>query len=282
MALGTANIATGFFQGFSVSSSASRTPVAEAAGGKTQLTGVVGAIMVAVLITFLPWLTTNLPSTTLAAIVIVACLGIVDLPVLERMWRLRRGEFALSFACFLGVALLGVVPGILLAVVLALLDFVWRAWRPHSAVLGRVDGLKGYHDTERYPHARLIPGLVLLRWSAPLFFANAEMFRTRVHEAVAASPAPARWIVVTSEPVTDIDLTAAGMLGELLGELRALGVTLVMAEVKDPVGDRLKRYGLYQQIGTDHFFPTIGSAVDGYLEATGVEWTDWEEVDQVP
>jgi MFS superfamily sulfate permease-like transporter len=173
-----------------------------------------------------------------------------------------------------------VVPGILLAVVLALLDFVWRAWRPHTAVLGRVDGLKGYHDLERYPQARLVPGLVLLRWDAPLFFANAEMFRDRVLEVIetgSETSAPTRWVVVAAEPVTDIDLTAAGMLEELLVELQSKAVTLAMAELKDPVGDRLKRYGLYERIGGDHFFPTIGSAVDGYLDASKVEWIDWEE-----
>ncbi len=277
LALGAANIATGFFQGFSVSSSSSRTPVAEAAGGRTQLVGVVGALAVAALIMFLPWLTTNLPSATLGAIVIVACWSIVDIPVWTRMWRLRRDELVLSFACFLGVALLGVVPGILVAVVLALLDFVWRAWRPHSAVLGRVDGLKGYHDLERYPDARLVPGLILLRWDAPLFFANAEMFRDRVLEAIEIAAAPTLWVVVAAEPVTDIDLTAADMLAELLVELEAKGVTFAMAELKDPVGDRLKRYGLYERVGREHFFPTLGSAVDGYVAASEVDWIDWEE-----
>ena len=277
LALGAANIATGFFQGFSVSSSSSRTPVAEAAGGRTQLVGVVGALAVAALIMFLPWLTTNLPSATLGAIVIVACWAIVDIPVWTRMWRLRRDELVLSFACFLGVALLGVVPGILVAVVLALLDFVWRAWRPHSAVLGRVDGLKGYHDLERYPDARLVPGLILLRWDAPLFFANAEMFRDRVLEAIEIAAAPTLWVVVAAEPVTDIDLTAADMLAELLVELEAKGMTFAMAELKDPVGDRLKRYGLYERVGREHFFPTLGSAVEGYVAASEVEWVDWEE-----
>lgn len=280
LALGAANVATGLFQGFSVSSSTSRTPVAEASGGRTQLTGVVGALMVAAMLVFLPGLTANLPSTTLAAIVIVACLGIVDIPALMRMWQLRREELALSLLCFLAVAVLGVVPGIVIAVGVALAEFVWRAWRPHSAELGRVDGIKGYHDISRYQHARRIPGLVLLRWDAPLFFANAEVFRERVLELIRESPTPTRWVVVAAEPVTDVDLTAAGVLEDLLTELRVLDVDLAMAELKDPVADRLKRYGLYSRIGAQRFFPTIGSAVNGYVEATGTPWVDWEEAPQ--
>lgn len=169
------------------------------------------------------------------------------------------------------------MPGIIASVALALVAFVWRAWRPYHAVLGRVDGVKGYHDVTRYPDARRIPGLVLFRWDAPLFFANAGMFRESVLETVAASPEPARWVSVAAEPVTDIDLTAADMLRGLLDELDAVGVTLVWGELKDPVKDRLKQYGLFDRIGGERFFPTMGSVVDGYVEATGIDWVDWEE-----
>ena len=224
-----------------------------------------------------PGLTAHLPAACLAAIVIVACLGIVDVPAVIRMARLRPSEAILSMVCFLGVALLGVVPGIIASVGVALIAFVWRAWRPYHAVLGRVDGVKGYHDVTRYPDARRIPGLVLFRWDAPLFFANAGMFRDHVLEAVAASPEPARWVSVAAEPVTDIDLTAADMLQGLLDELDVAGVTLVWGELKDPVRDRLEQYGLFQRIGSEHFFPTMGSVVAGYLEATGTHWIDWEE-----
>jgi MFS superfamily sulfate permease-like transporter len=184
IALGAANVAAGLFQGFSISSSSSRTPVAESAGAKTQLTGVVGALCIALLLVFAPTLLQNLPNAALGAVVIASCMSLVDIKGVSRLYRLRRGEFVLSIVAFLGVALLGVIQGIFIAVALALFAFIWRAWRPYDAVLGRVDGLKGYHDITRYPEARQVPGLVLFRWDAPLFFANAEVFREHILEAV--------------------------------------------------------------------------------------------------
>jgi high affinity sulfate transporter 1 len=277
VALGAANLAAGVTQGFAVSASSSRTPVAETVGAKTQLTGLVSALAIGVLLVAAPGLTAHLPSSCLAAIVIVACLGIVDVRAVVRMARLRPSEAALSGLCFLGVAILGVVPGIIASVGIALGAFVWRAWRPYHAVLGRVDGVKGYHDVTRYPDARQVPGLVLFRWDAPLFFANAGMFREHVLEAIAEAPWPVRWIAVAAEPVTDIDLTAADMLAGLLDELDDAGVTMVWGELKDPVKDRLRQYGLFERIGSERFFPTLGSLVDGYLEVTGIDWVDWED-----
>jgi len=277
VALGAANVAAGFFQGFSVSSSSSRTPVAEAAGAKTQVTGVVGALAIALMLLFFPNLVQNLPDSALAAVVISAAIGLIEAAGVRKLYRVRKTEFALSIACFLGVAVLGVIEGIFIAVALALLDFIRRAWRPYDAVLGRVDDLKGYHDVTRYPDAKRIPGLVLFRWDAPLFFANAEVFADRLRLAIASSPTPVRWAVVAAEPVTDLDTTAADVLRELDEELAAEGVDLRFAEMKDPVKDRLKRYALYQRFGDDHFYPTVGAAVSAYLEETGVEWTDWED-----
>ena len=277
IALGAANVFTGLFQGFSISSSSSRTPVAESAGARSQLTGVVGALCIALLLVFAPALLQNLPSAALGAVVISACLSLVDIKGVVRFYRLRPGEFVLSIVCFLGVALLGVIQGIFIAIALALLGFVWRAWRPYDAVLGRIDGLKGYHDITRYPEAQRIPGLVLFRWDAPLFFANAEVFREHVLQAIADAPTPTKWIVVAAEPVTDIDITAAEVLSALDDDLDRVGVELCFAEMKDPAKDRLKRYGLFDKLGPDLFFPTVGKAVDRYLEMHQVEWTDWEE-----
>ena len=277
VALGAANVAGGFFQGFSVSASSSRTPVAEAAGARTQLTGLVGAAAIALMLLFFPNLVQNLPDSALAAVVISAAIGLVEAAGVRKLYRVRKTEFALSMACFLGVALLGVIEGIFIAVALALLDFIRRAWRPHDAVLGRVDDLKGYHDVSRHPHAKRIPGLVLFRWDAPLFFANAEVFADRVRLVMASSPTPARWVVVAAEPVTDLDTTAADVLRDLDEELAAEGVDLRFAEMKGPVTDRLRRYALYERFGDDHFYPTVGAAVSAYLETTGVEWTDWED-----
>ena len=278
IALGAANAAAGLFQGFSISSSSSRTPVAESAGAKTQLTGVVGALCIALLLLFAPTLLQNLPNAALGAVVIASCLSLVDIKGVVRLYHLRRGEFMLSIVAFLGVALLGVIQGIFIAVALALLAFIWRAWRPYDAVLGRVDGLKGYHDITRYPEARQVPGLVLFRWDAPLFFANAEVFHEHIVEAVAAAPTEVRWVVVAAEPVTDVDITAAEALAALDDDLEKAGIQLCFAEMKDPVKDRLKRYDLYGKIGAEHFFPTLGRAVDAYQEEyREVDWADWED-----
>ena len=277
IALGAANVAAGLFQGFSISSSSSRTPVAESAGAKTQLTGVVGAVCIALLLLFAPALLQNLPNAALGAVVIASCLSLVDIKGVVRLYRLRRGEFMLSIVCFLGVALVGVIQGIFIAVGLALLGFIWRAWRPYDAVLGRVEGLKGYHDVTRYPEARHIPGLVLFRWDAPLFFANAEIFGEHVRQAIATAPTSTRWVVVAAEPVTDIDVTAAEVLSDLDDDLQKVGIELCFAEMKDPVKDRLKQYGLFTKLGAELFFPTIGRAVDAYIETHQVEWADWEE-----
>jgi high affinity sulfate transporter 1 len=277
VALGAANVAAGLFQGFSVSASSSRTPVAEAAGAKTQVTGLVGALAIALLLLLFPNLLQNLPDSALAAVVISAAIGLIEVAGVRKLYRVRKTEFALSIACFLGVAVLGVIEGIFIAVALALLDFIRRAWRPYDAVLGRVDDLKGYHDVSRHPDAKRVPGLVLFRWDAPLFFANAEEFADRVRQAIASSPTRVRWVIVAAEPVTDLDTTAADVLWELEAELAAEGVDLRFAEMKDPVKDRLKRYGLFDRFGDDHFYPTVGEAVHAYVDATGVEWTDWED-----
>jgi MFS superfamily sulfate permease-like transporter len=275
--LGVANLAAGFFQGFPISSSSSRTPVAEAAGARTQLTGVVGALAVALLLMVAPDLLQDLPTSALAAVVIAAAIGLIEVTDLRRIYRIQRWEFWLSIVCTVGVAVLGAIPGIGLAIVIAVIEFLWDGWRPYSAVLGRAEGVKGYHDIKRYPDARLIPGLVLFRWDAPLFFANAELFHDRVLEAVATSPTPVRWLVVAAEPVTSVDVTSADMLAELDETLHASGIELCVAEMKDPVKDKLKRFGLFARLGETAFFPTMGAAVNSYLQTHPVDWVDWED-----
>ena len=262
--LGIANLAAGLVQGFPVSSSSSRTPVAEAAGAKTQVTGVVGAIAIALLLLFAPSLLADLPNTALAAIVIASAIGLFEVADLRRIYKIQRWEFWLSMVCFAGVAVFGAVPGIALAIVIAGIEFLWDGWRPHWAVLGQTDHIGGYHDITRYPDARLIPGLVLFRWDAPLFFANAEYFNERVLAAVASSPTPVRWLVVTAEPVTSVDVTAADALAELDETLHAAGIELCFAEMKDPVKDKLKRFELFTHLGEQTFFPTIEAAVEAY------------------
>jgi MFS superfamily sulfate permease-like transporter len=262
--LGLANVAAGFFQGFPISSSSSRTPVAEAAGARTQLTGVVGAVAIAVLLLVAPDLLRNLPHTALAAVVIASAIGLFEIRDLLRIYRIQRWEFWLSMTCFAGVAVFGAIPGIAIAIVIAVIEFLWDGWRPHSAVLGRVDNVRGYHDITRYPDARRIPGLVLFRWDAPLFFANAELFSARVLDAVAGSPTPVRWVVVAAEPVTSVDVTAADIVCELDDTLKASGIELCFAEMKDPVKDKLKRFGIFTRFGEPSFFATLGEAVSAY------------------
>ena len=275
--LGLANLAAGVFQGFPISASASRTPVAMAAGAQTQLAGVVGALAVAGLLLLAPDLLKNLPTAALAAVVIASAIALIEVKDLLRIYRIQRWEFWLSIGCMAGVAVLGAIEGIGLAIAMAVIEFLWDAWRPHFAVLGRVEGVKGYHDITRYPDARIVPGLVLFRWDAPLFFANAELFREHVLDAVAASTTPVRWLVVSAEPVTSVDVTAADMLNELDDALRAAGIALCFAEMKDPVKDKLKRFGLFSRLGEERFFPTLGQAVSGYLKAYQVPWVDWED-----
>src|SRR5207342_283440 len=270
--LGAANLAAGLFQGFPISSSSSRTPVAEASGAQTQLTGVVGALAVAALLIFAPNLLQNLPNSALAAVVIAAAIGLFEFADLRRIFRIQRWEFWLSVVCFIGVCTLGVIPGIGLAILLAVIEFLWDGWRPHFAILGRVKDVRGYHDISRYPEARRVPGLVIFRWDAPLFFANAELFHERVLEAVADSPTPVKRFVVSAEPVTSIDVTSADMLVELEESLRASGVELRFAEMKDPVKNKLKRFELLDQFGDEGFYPTLGAAVDDYLQDYELDW----------
>ncbi|NTV87326.1 MAG: SulP family inorganic anion transporter [Burkholderiaceae bacterium] len=278
IALGAANIAAGFFQGFSISSSASRTPVAEAAGARTQVTGLVGALAIALLLMFGPALLQSLPSAVLGAVVIAACLSFADIPGMWEMYRLRRVEFGLSVISFVGVAFVGVIEGIFITIALALLVLVWNAWHPHSAILARVDGAKGYHDISRHPEGRRVPGLVLFRWDAQLFFANAELFREQVLHAVMVSPPPVRCVVVAADAITDVDITAADVLVKLHGELQELGISLWFAGMKGPVKDRLRHYGTLDTIGHEIFSPTVGSAVNLYRTTNEVDWKDWDEV----
>lgn len=270
VALGAANLFSGFLSGCPVSSSASRTPVAQAAGAQTQVANLMAAATTGLLLFVAPSLTTHLPDAALAAVVICAALAIVEIRHVARLYRMHRSEFAVSLLCVAGVVVLGVLPGIFVAVGLALASFVWRAWHPYDAVLGRVPGRRGYHDISRHPEAQRFDGLLLYRWDAPLFFANAEIFADHLRRAMARAPAPVTSIIIAAEPVTDIDVTAADMLANLHDELRAAGVRLHFAEMKGPVKDRLRRYGLFESFGGEScFFATVGEAVDGFLQRRG-------------
>jgi len=276
-ALGIANVAAGLFQGFPVSASASRTAVASDNGAKSQLTGIVGAAGILVLLVAWSDATQNLPVASLSAIVIAASLALFDVRELVRLARVRRSEFLLAMATAAGVVFVGVLQGIAIAAALSLANFVRRAWRPYNVALGRIEGRKGYHDVARHPEAAQIPGLVLFRFDAPLFFANAEFFVSRVHELIAERGEPVHRVIVAAEPISDIDTTAAEALDVLVDDLHDHGIHLVFAELKGPVKDQLDRYGLAAKIGDHGFPPTLGTAIDDYVETAGVDWVDWED-----
>jgi MFS superfamily sulfate permease-like transporter len=269
--IGAANVAAGFFQGFPVSTSGSRTAVAEQTGAKSQLTGVVGAAAIVLMLVLAPGLLKNLPNPTLAAVVIAASLSLADIPGTVRLWRQRRVECLLSLVAFLGVALLGVLEGIGVAVALSILNVFRRAWWPYETTLGRVPGTPGYHDRQLYPEGQELPGLTIFRFDAPLFFANARTFRDQIRRLAAADPRP-RWILIAAEPITDIDTTAADMLAELDEELNAKETALVFAELKDPVHAKLERYELIGPLDPNHFFPTLDAALDAFRRQTGADW----------
>ena len=270
--IGAANLAAGLFQGFPVSTSGSRTAVAERSGAKTQLTGVTGAALIILMIVLIPGLFRNLPQPALAAVVITASLSLADIPGTMRLWRQRKAEFGLSVTAFGGVALLGVLPGIAIAVALSILNVFRRAWRPYDTKLGRAEGLEGYQDLRTHPEAQQLPGLVIYRFDAPLFFANAKTFRDEVRRLANSEPKPT-WIIIAAEPVTDVDTTASDVLEDLDEALNAQGTSLVFAELKDPVRDKIERYGLTRTIDPRHFYPTLESAVAAFRQETSAEWT---------
>jgi MFS superfamily sulfate permease-like transporter len=265
--LGLSNVASGLFGGFPVSASTSRTPVAERAGARTQLVGVVGALLLIGFVVLTPNLTSYLPRSALAAVVIVAAASLIDLRGTIWLLRVDRVDGLLSVAALLGVALIGVLQGIVVAIALSFVAVVNRAWRPYRAELGQITGLRGYHDLSRHPEGRRVPGVIIVRFDAPLFFANAGMFDDWVRSVVDAKNGnvPTRYVVLAAEPITDIDSTAIDEIVSLDDHLASEGIQLIFAEMKDPVRDHITRYGLVERFGPDRFAPTVGAAVDAII-----------------
>ncbi len=269
--VGAASLAAGLFQGFPVSTSGSRTAVAVQNGARSPLTTLVGAAGVVGMLLFAPGLLRNLPQPALAAIVIAASLSLADLPGLARLRRLRTSEFVLAIAAFLGVALLGVLPGIGIAVALSILNVFRRSWWPHQAVLGRSDAVHGFHDVSFHTEIEHLPGLALYRFDAPLLFVNARAFREQVRRLAGVTPRP-RWLVVAAEPITDIDTTAADMLADLDRELTEGGTQLMFAELKDAVRQKIERYELVDALDPSRYHPSVRAAVEAYQTETGTAW----------
>jgi high affinity sulfate transporter 1 len=267
--IGAANVAAGLFQGFAISASGSRTAVAEQSGSKSQVTGLVGAAVVVVLLLFLPGLLQDLPQPALAAVVIAAALSLANVAILRTYLRMRKSALAISLVATLAVILLGVLQGILIAVALSILLFFRRNWWPHGEVLGRVPELGGWHNIGRYRDAEQVPGVVILRWEAPLFFANAGIFMDLVRELVRTEHP--RWIVLQCEAVTDVDVTAADMLKRLDLELNRQGINLAFVEFRDRLQDLLHRYGLFATLDRTHVFPSIETALAAIEAESGLE-----------
>jgi MFS superfamily sulfate permease-like transporter len=257
--VGASNAAAGLFQGFAISVSSSRTAVATQSGARTQITGLVGAGLVLLMLVAVPGLLEDLPQSALAAVVVVAALSLADLAVLRRFAHVRRTALALSLAATLGVIFLGVLEGILVAAILSILLFFRRSWWPPGAVLGYVPALKGWHDVGRYPDAEQQEGVVIYRWEAPLFFANAGIFRQQIRKLVVERRP--RWIVLQCEAVTDIDVTAADMLRGLDIELNTQGIHLAFVELRDRLRDRVEAYGLFEELDREHFFAKMKPAM---------------------
>ena len=265
--MGAANVAAGLFQGFAVSTSGSRTAVAEESGAKSQVTGVVGAGLVLILLLFLSSLLADLPQTALAAVVIAAAFTLTDLGALRRYRQVRKSALVISLVATAGVILFGVLQGIIVAVILAIFLFFRRNWWPHGAVLGEVEGLDGWHSTKVYPEARQVPGVVVYRWEAPLFFANAGQFRQQIRRLVRERQP--EWVVLQCEAVTDVDVTAAEMLEKLDLELNDQGVHMAFAEMRERLQDLTLEYGLFETLDRDHFYPTIETAIEATRKKQG-------------
>ncbi|MCA4135596.1 SulP family inorganic anion transporter [Arthrobacter sp. M4] len=263
-ALGAANAASGLLGGFPVSASTSRTPVAVQAGAKSQVTGAIGAVLVLAFMLLAPGITEFLPATTLAAVVIAAAAGIADPAGVRRLIGMSTSESLVMLAAFLGVTILGVLPGIAVAIGLAILDFIRRAWDPYRAELVDVPGVPGYHDVSRHPEGERIPGLLILRFDAPLFFGNGALLGSFVLKELDQAPDGTERVVLAAEPVTGIDTTALDELVQLDEWLDRHGVDLVFAELKGPVKDRLLKYGVGARFTPEHFFPTVSAAVRAF------------------
>ncbi len=256
--LGSANVAAGLFQGFAVSTSGSRTAVAEQSGAKSQVAGVVGAGAVVLMLLFLNSLLADLPQTALAAVVIAAALSLMNLPEVRRLWRVRRTALMLSLVATAGVVFFGVLEGILIAVALSILLFFRRSWWPHGVVLGR-DATGGWHSVQGRDDLEELAGIAVYRWEAPLFFANAGMFRQNLRSLVREKQV--RWVVLQCEAVTDVDVTAAEKLEQLDKQLNEQGVHLAFVELRDRLEVLLLRYGLFATLDRDHFYPSVDAAL---------------------
>ena len=266
--LGAANIAAGFSRALAISASGSRSALNDASGGTSQVVGLVTALVVAVVAAVATPLIAPVPIAALGVVVIAAVMGMIDI---DGIWRLRRvhsAEVGLAVATMLGVLILGVLNGLLVAIGLSIGVFVYRSIRPHDAILGAVHDVDGYHNVEAFPAAETVPGLIVYRFDAPLFFPNAPYFKERVLTLVAAAETPPRCVLINAEAITYIDTTGVATLRELRADLAGDGILLTVARAKIMLRSVLDSTGLTTEIGPENFFPTIRTGVRAYLERT--------------
>ena len=264
LALGFANLGSGLMQGFPVSSSGSRTAIADAVGARSQFASVTTVLATVLAVFTLRPLLAAFPSAALGAVVVYAATRLVDVSEFRRFARFRRSEFAIAISTTLAVLVVGVLQGVLVAIAISIADLLRRVARPHDSVLGFVPGLAGMHDVDDHPSATLIPGLMVYRYDSPLFFANAENFKRRALRTVARSPDSVEWFVLNAEAIIEIDVTAADALEELRASLTDRGVVVALARLKQDLRDELAGSGLLERIGEDHIFPTLPTAVAAY------------------
>ena len=250
--------------GFPVSSSGSRTAIGHAVGGRTQLTSLVTVATTVLAILTLRPLLAAFPTAALGAVVVYAAVRLIDIAEFRRLYRFRRTEFFIALVTTGAVVLVGVLPGILVAIGLSVLDLLRRVARPHDAIEGFVPDLAGMHDVDDYPSATVIPGLMVYRYDSPLFFANAEDFRRRALDAVAGAEEPVRWFVLNVEAIVNVDIDAVDVLEDLRNRLSGQGIVFALARVKQDLRAVLERTDLLQRIGEDHLFPTLPTAVEAF------------------
>ena len=271
VALGASNVGAGLLQGFPVDASLSRSAVGAGAGVRTRLSGLIVALMLVATMLFLTPLFDGLPQATLAAIIIAAVVGLVDVGGFRWLWRIDQGDAQLAIVGFAAVALLGVLPGIVIAVVASLLALIRRAYRPRIAVLGRVaheastDENYRFRSIDRHPEYETIPGLVIFRFANELFFANASYFRDETLRLVDESDPPARTVLVDASAISHVDTTALAMLDDLLDQLELRGVTLEFARARTDLTELLDRAGFSERVGSDAFHRSVHAGVESFL-----------------
>jgi len=265
-ALGAANIASALSQGFAISGADSRTAMADVGGGKTQMTGIVTAATIALVLLFLTSPLAYVPVASLGAVLVFSAYSLVNIAILKNLYRFSRYEFALSILATLGVAAIGAVQAILFVVILALLRFVQVSSRPRVELLGEVEGFPGLHSLSNHDQARSIPGLVLFRFNGPIVFFNAPYFRREVLATVQRAGPDLKWFVLDLLPVTEIDVTGFFVMTDVAKQLRARGIAVVVAGRQTEFETWAAQRGLPAVDETQRVqhFPTLRQAVRAY------------------